>query len=78
MSDRTLLAGGLAGLLSLPLVAGALLTGGLFIGLLALATVAALVVGTAYGAGEDGQECLRCGVTNDDADAVCSVCGAQL
>jgi hypothetical protein len=78
MSDRTLLGGGLAGLLSLPLVAGALLTGGLLIGLLALATVAALVVGTAYEATEEGQDCLRCGVTNDDADAVCSVCGAQL
>jgi hypothetical protein len=78
MSDRTLLGGGLAGLVSLPFVAGALLTGGLLIGLLALVAVAALVAGTAYGAGEEGQDCLRCGVTNDDADAVCSVCGAQL
>jgi len=78
MSDRSLLGGVLAGLLFLPLVAGALLTGGLVLGLLVLALVAALAGGTVYGAVEEGQDCLRCGLTNDDADAVCSACGAQL
>ena len=78
MSDRALLGGGLAGLLSLPLIAGALLTGGVLFAILALAGLAALVVGTTYDDAVEDRECPRCGVSNDDADAVCSVCGTQL
>lgn len=78
MSDRTLLGGGLAGLLSLPLVVLALLTGGVFVGVAALAAVAALVAGTVYGGSDGNRTCPDCGVSNDATDGTCVVCGAQL
>jgi hypothetical protein len=78
MSDRTLLGGGLAGLLSLPLVAVALLTGGLVVAVVALASVAALVAGTVYGGDDGNRECPDCGVSNDATDGRCVACGARL
>jgi hypothetical protein len=78
MSDRTLLGGGLAGLLSLPLVVVALVTGGVLVAVAALAVVAALVTGTLYGGDDGDRECPDCGVTNDATDGTCVVCGARL
>lgn len=78
MSDRAVLGGALAGLLGLPLIAGALLTGGLFLGVAVLGVVVALVIGMGYHPDDGSQDCLRCGAENDAESAVCSVCHAQL
>lgn len=78
MSDRAVLGGALAGMLGLPLVAGALLTGGLLLGVAVLGVVVALVVGAGYLPDESTQDCLRCGAENDTKDAICTVCHAQL
>jgi hypothetical protein len=78
MSDRAVLGGALAGLVGLPLIAGALLTGGLVLGVVVLSVVVALVIGMGYPPDDGSQDCLRCGAENDAEAAVCSVCHAQL
>jgi len=78
VSDRALLGGGLAGLLALPLVVGALLTGGLLVAGLVLLVAAALAMGLPFRRETSGRECLRCGTDNDAEVAVCATCGAQL
>lgn len=78
MSDRAVLGGALAGVLGIPLIAGALLTGGLLLAVAVLGVVVALLVGMDYRPDEGSQDCLRCGAENDAETAVCSVCHAQL
>lgn len=78
MSDRAVLGGALAGLLGLPLVAGALLSGGLALAAAVLAVVVVLVIGMGYRPDDGHQDCLRCGAENEAESAVCTVCHAQL
>ncbi|MFB6221257.1 MAG: hypothetical protein ABEH90_07440 [Halolamina sp.] len=78
MSDRAIVGGVVAGILLLPIVAGALLVGGVLAGVLVLAAVVTLVVGLRQPADDDKQRCLRCGEHNAAGNAVCDDCGAQL
>jgi len=78
MSDRAVLGGALAGLLGIPLVAGALLAGGLLLAAAALGVVVALLLGMDYRPEDSSRDCLRCGAENDPESVVCSVCHAQL
>lgn len=78
MSDHALVVGVLAGILFLPLVAGALLIGGLVAGVAALVIVVAVVFGFLSPSNGDTRDCLRCGESNDAGNAVCDACQAQL
>jgi len=78
MSDHALVAGVLAGILFLPLVAGALLTGGLVAAVAALVAVVTVVFGFLSPSDGDTRDCLRCGESNDAENAVCEACQAQL
>jgi hypothetical protein len=78
MSDQAVVGGVLAGALFLPLIAGALLVGGVFAGVMTLAAAVALVAGLSYPYEAEEQECLRCGEPNVAENAVCEACKAQL